>query len=994
MKNGSIFRRLMAVALAFVMTFGILASFAEAKVMKTDIAETSLIKVEEEPTRANYLESGLLSAQKLTQGQIKTLLNESPVTTPSNLFASQPSFSNPHAAGSLTNEALNASLKRLNAFRTLAGVYPYVMDSEYNRISQHGAVLLSLSPFTHYPSKPSGMSQSFYETGYNGTSNGSICAGRELVYSNDIFVEDTDPTNLAELGHRRSYIAPNLTKIGFGYVYNPNSTYKHYSCFKHWDFDEWSWYTDPEDYNFIAWPSSGNFPNNTGAFISTTAWSVSLNPDKYTVNSKSDLTVTLRSTATGKSWTFKGNYSASLTGAYFTYDPTSADEYIFTPTIIFRPNGVSKYEGEYTVSISGIKNKSGQAVDFNYRVNFFDPASVSAEDPNPTPAPNTVNISLVNRFTGMDNDIEWGNDAAYLMKNISYQLYANGQPYGNAQTFTNGFAAGNTTWDDQASWNVPKNDSNGNPINYTVKVVSNDERWILTNNSRVTVSDNAYRFELIHRWAMARFNVQKTWLNPQGSVTNAPAGAQITVKLMKRNASGADEQIASVVLNANNNFRATFTTTRYTNNGTSDAFMPRVFRKNADGSVMFANGKPVIDENAYYLVESGCNPYWWTPEIPDGICGAAFYNGYNNGEFNIGFNNRAVDHSATPTPVPTPTPTPKPTATPTPKPTATPTPKPTATPTPVPTATPAPTPTPVPVVKLNVANVIVASEEVDKGDRKENAIDGSNNTMWHTKWGVATPAEDRFITLELAAPASVSRYEYQPRVTGNNNGRVNKYRISVSMDGVSWTVAATGNWADNGNLKVVNFANPVIAKFVKLEGVTTYGSVASQRNKFMSAAEIRVYGSTMSWATVNRNAIANIYAGSEETANGGKKENAIDGNNASIWHTSWAAEAPLEQRYITLELKNAAYVGRYEYQPNVGGSNGRVNQYRISVSMDGTNWTVVSTGSWSNDANLKTAEFSPVMAKFVKLEGVTTYGSRPNVFMTAAEIRLAALNNN
>lgn len=90
-----------------------------------------------------------------------------------------------------------------------------------------------------------------------------------------------------------------------------------------------------------------------------------------------------------------------------------------------------------------------------------------------------------------------------------------------------------------------------------------------------------------------------------------------------------------------------------------------------------------------------------------------------------------------------------------------------------------------------------------------------------------------------------------------------------------------------------------------------------------------------------------------------------DGSNASIWHTSRAAAAPLEQRYITLELKNAAYVGRYEYQPNIGGANGRVNQYRISVSLDDQSWTTFSTGSWANDGALKTAEFTPVLAKNV-----------------------------
>lgn len=208
----------------------------------------------------------------------------------------------------------------------------------------------------------------------------------------------------------------------------------------------------------------GNFPNNTFSFNSNTAWSVSLNPDKYTVNSKNDLTVTLRSTASGKSRTFRGNYSPSLTGAYFNYD-LDAGNYMFTPTIIFRPNGVGQYNGEYTVSISGIKNKSGQAVDFNYRVNFFNPANVSAEPIEPAPAPGTVNISLTNRFTGMDNDSEWGNGQdKYIPRTISYQLLANGQPTGSVQTFSNPFG-GNKNWDDQASRSVPAKDANGNAIN-------------------------------------------------------------------------------------------------------------------------------------------------------------------------------------------------------------------------------------------------------------------------------------------------------------------------------------------------------------------------------------------------------------------------------------------------------------------------------------------------------------------------------------------------
>ncbi len=968
-KTGSVFNRLLSLVLALAMILAVAAS-AGAEALLRERA------VHEEPTRGTaYTESGLTELPKLTQYQIRDLLNASPATNPSNLFVSRPTYS-PYSAGRLHEDVLNASLNRLNAMRRLSGLKNVVYTDSLNMDAQYGAVLLSTSSeFTHYPAKPADMPQDFYDRGYNGTSNSNITAGRYLPATIGAFYDDNDPDNIAVLGHRRLHNNPSLGKVGFGYTEKANSMYGSYTCIRVTDTS-----APVGDFNFIGWPASGNFPNNLDGFTSGSPWSVSLNRSKYSAPNKRDITVTIRRTADGRSWTLKGtsSYAPRYSGLYLNVENTNYDQ---SYCIIFRPDGITKYEGEYTVSITGIKDSAGGSTELNYRVNFFDPANAAPEPvtpaPDPTPAPGveTVRISLVNRWVSMDNDAEWGNGQdKYIPRTISYQLLANGSPEGSVQTFSNPFG-GNKSWDDQAGWTVPKKDANGNAVNYTVRVVNADSRWLLTDCTALNPSANAIRFELTHRWAMAEFRVSKTWRAVNGSVTNAPAGASITVKLMKRGANGADAQVASLELNAGNNFSGAFTSTAYTNTGVSDGFLPRTFMRDGSGSIVFENGRPVTDPNGYYLVEEGCNPYWWTPEIPEGICGEAFYSSAGSGSFNIGFSNRAVDHSA-----------------PTPAPTAVPTPVPTPTPTPVPT--PVPTPAPTPASRLDIVNVIVASEESANGDRKENAIDGSNGTMWHTRWGAATPAEDRFITLELASPAAVTRYEYQPRVTGNCNGRVKQYRLSVSMDGQSWTAVSTGSWANDGELKLIELASPVIARFVKLEGVSTYGSVPSQTDQFMSAAELRIYGSPMNLETVERGEIANVYAGSEETANGGRKENAIDGSSATIWHTSWAAAAPLERRYITLELNTAAYIGRYEYQPNVGGANGRVNQYRISVSMDGRSWTTVSSGSWANNGSLKTAEFTPVLAKFVRLEGVTTYGSRPNIFMTAAEIRLAALGGN
>jgi hypothetical protein len=160
--------------------------------------------------------------------------------------------------------------------------------------------------------------------------------------------------------------------------------------------------------------------------------------------------------------------------------------------------------------------------------------------------------------------------------------------------------------------------------------------------------------------------------------------------------------------------------------------------------------------------------------------------------------------------------------------------------------------------KLEVINATAGSEQSD--EPAANAFDGDYNTIWHTRHNYAASAEERYITAELSEPNVIHRFEYQPRMSGNN-GRVNEYRISVSMDGENWELAAEGNWTNNNERKVVKFATPVEAKFVKLEGVTTYGDA----NKYMSAAEIGIFGKidnlggSFTFAIAKPNQVTNLH---------------------------------------------------------------------------------------------------------------------------------------
>ncbi|WP_442942152.1 discoidin domain-containing protein [Nonomuraea sp. NBC_00507] len=56
------------------------------------------------------------------------------------------------------------------------------------------------------------------------------------------------------------------------------------------------------------------------------------------------------------------------------------------------------------------------------------------------------------------------------------------------------------------------------------------------------------------------------------------------------------------------------------------------------------------------------------------------------------------------------------------------------------------------------------------------------------------------------------------------------------------------------------------------------------------------------------------------------------------------------------------------------------------VSADGQSFTEVAAGTWAGDARLKTATFTPVDARYVRLEGHRALGGS---YLSAAEVSSA-----
>jgi len=124
------------------------------------------------------------------------------------------------------------------------------------------------------------------------------------------------------------------------------------------------------------------------------------------------------------------------------------------------------------------------------------------------------------------------------------------------------------------------------------------------------------------------------------------------------------------------------------------------------------------------------------------------------------------------------------------------------------------------------------SSETGPNDPKY-AIDGNPDTHWHTKWYNVDPLPQSLI-VNLGGTYTIGKIGYLPRPDAGN-GTVTAYNVYTSIDGVTFTKAADGNWLRNKLPKEANFA-PVKAAYVKLEAVQGVGD-------FASAAELTVFKS-------------------------------------------------------------------------------------------------------------------------------------------------------
>ena len=92
-----------------------------------------------------------------------------------------------------------------------------LLDPGFNDLCDAASeVCEKLGYLTHTPTDPGGLPPGRFEKGRAGAGHSNISVGTDLPGSVDGYMDDSDPSNVARLGHRRWCLLPEMQKTGFG----------------------------------------------------------------------------------------------------------------------------------------------------------------------------------------------------------------------------------------------------------------------------------------------------------------------------------------------------------------------------------------------------------------------------------------------------------------------------------------------------------------------------------------------------------------------------------------------------------------------------------------------------------------------------------------------------------------------------------------------------------------------------------------------------------
>lgn len=251
------------------------------------------------------------------------------------------------------------ALARLRTYRALCGLrWRHIeLNPVWNDLCDAaGEVCAAHGKLDHTPPKPPGFDEERYRAGYEGASHSNLSSGG-LRRSVDAYMDDSDPSNIDRIGHRRWCLNPTMGATGFGAS------------------GQWAamWAMDgngpaPRDLDAVFYPARGYVP--VDLFGPRHAWSIQLLTGAAPRDGAA-YTVTVHR--------LDAHFQPAGDALTLDWKDLGGGEFGGGPCLVFRPVGVEVAPGaRYRVRVH---DRGAKVARFDYVVEFVaPPATVAGGD--------------------------------------------------------------------------------------------------------------------------------------------------------------------------------------------------------------------------------------------------------------------------------------------------------------------------------------------------------------------------------------------------------------------------------------------------------------------------------------------------------------------------------------------------------------------------------------------------------------------------------------
>ncbi|KAF2107994.1 hypothetical protein BDV96DRAFT_588070 [Lophiotrema nucula] len=291
-------------------------------------------------------------------------------------------------------------------------------------------------------------------------------------------------------------------------------------------------------------------------------------------------------------------------------------------------------------------------------------------------------------------------------------------------------------------------------------------------------------------------------------------------------------------------------------------------------------------------------------------------------------------------------------------------------------------------IAINRAGWTITSDSYQPGMEAAKAFDSDVASFWHSAYKPTLDPLPNVITIDMKSTYVVNGVSIQPRQDNSMNGNIGQHTIELSADGTNWGLfVANGRYVNDKTTKKTTF----VARQARYVRITALTEAQSSANQWTSAAEINVYADVQ---YTSRSAWTVSADTAETTKAQNGPANAIDGSTATIWHTKYSGTIAPLPHWFQIDQSSLQTVSALSYLPRTDSANGRIGKYTVQASNDSTTWTQVSSGTWADDGNEKTAQFTTatVTARYFRLNALSEAGNRGQ-WSSASEINLVSLNS-